>query len=339
MNNYYLFLILVPLFHLFNNYLIKNKILLDKINSSEHKKFINQDLVPLSGGVLIFISLIFFIKELDYINKFFLSVLFFLGLLSDLQKLKSPIIRLILQFIIICTILFYNETYVYQTRIIYLDYLIQNYFIFKFFFTIFCLLIVINGTNFMDGVNGLSAGYYLIIILIIILNSINNSLPIDHYSLIILLQFLLVYLIFNLFSKSFLGDSGSYLISIYISIFLISYFSLYENMISPYYICLLLWYPGFENLFSILRRKIIKRGFSTYADNEHLHHYLFKFLNKKIKIKKISNSLSGIIINTVNFTGMFIGSYFMNSSKLLVFIIISLITVYLCSYYYLKKIN
>ncbi len=157
MNNYYLFLILVPLFYLFNNYLIKNKILLDKINSSEHKKFINNDLVPLSGGVLIFISLIFFIKELDYINKFFLSVLFFFGLLSDLQKLKSPIIRLILQFIIICTILFYNETYVYQTRIIYLDYLIQNYFIFKFFFTIFCLLIVINGTNFMDGVNGLSA--------------------------------------------------------------------------------------------------------------------------------------------------------------------------------------
>jgi len=339
LNNYYLFLLILPLFYFFNNFLIKNKILLDQISTSNHKIFLNKDLVPLSGGILIFISLVFFIKDLSYFDKLLLSFVFFLGLLSDLQKLKSPIIRLALQVLIICTILLNNDVYVQRTALKYIDYLIQNYFILKFCFTVFCLTILINGTNFIDGVNGLSGGYYFIVIVNILLHSINNKLLIDHYNFILLLQFLSVFLLFNFFSKSFMGDSGSYLISIYLGIYLISYANHFQNLISPYYVCLLLWYPAFENLFSILRRKLSKKGFSTYADNEHLHHFLYKFINKKIKNRKLSNSLSGITINSVNFLFIYMGGYFVNSTKPLAFLIILLISLYLLSYFYLKKNN
>jgi len=324
---------------LFNNFLVKNNILLDKINTSNHKIFLNKDSVPLSGGILIFILLVFFIKDLSYIDKLLLSFVFFLGLLSDLQKLRSPIIRLVLQILIICTILLNNDVYVQRTALKYIDYLIQNYFIFKFCFTVFCLTILVNGTNFIDGANGLSGGYYFIIIVNILLHSINNKLSIDHYNFVLLLQFLSVFLLFNFFSKSFLGDSGSYLLSIYLGIYLISYANHFQNLISPYYICLLLWYPAFENLFSILRRKLVRKGFSTYADNEHLHHFLFKFLNKKIKKKKLSNSLSGITINSVNFLFIYMGGYFVNSTKPLVFLIILLVSLYLFSYFFFKKNN
>lgn len=339
MNNYYLFLLILPLFYFFNNFLIKNKILLDQISTSNHKIFLNKDLVPLSGGILIFTSLVFFIKDLSYFDKLLLSFVFFLGLLSDLQKLKSPIIRLALQVLIICIILLNNDVYVLRTGLKYIDYLIQNYFIFKFCFTAFCLTILINGTNFIDGVNGLSGGYYFIVIVNILLHSINNKLSIDHYNFILLLQFLSVFLLFNFFSKSFMGDGGSYLISIYLGIYLISYANHFQNLISPYYICLLLWYPAFENLFSILRRKLSRKGFSTYADNEHLHHFLYKFINKKIKNRKLSNSLSGITINSVNFLFIYMGGYFVNSTKPLVFLIILLVSLYLFSYFYLKKNN
>ena len=46
------------------------------------------------------------------------------------------------------------------------DLLLENY-LFSLFFTLFCLMILINGTNFMDGLNGLVLAYYLMIIFII----------------------------------------------------------------------------------------------------------------------------------------------------------------------------
>ncbi len=339
MNNNYLFLLLLPTFYLFNYFLLKNKILLDQIKSSKHKNFSISENVPLSGGILVFISLIFFTKELDNIDRLLLSAIFLLGLLSDLQKMKSPFFRLLLQSFIIFLILFFNKNLISGTRLGYLDYLIENFFIFKFFFTLFCLLVLMNGSNFIDGVNGLSAGYFIVIIVNILISANNFNIPIYSYDLILLLKILTIFLIFNLFSRSFLGDSGSYLLSIYLGLYLISYFNDFKFVISPYYVCLLLWYPAFENLFSILRRKIVKKGFSTFADNEHLHHFLFNFLNKQIKKKKLSNSLSGLIINFLNFMFIFLGSHFINNTKVLVLIIIFLIFVYLISYFLLKKFN
>ena len=339
MNNYFLFIILIPVLYFFNYFFVKNKILIDQIESSQHKKFLNVDSVPLSGGVFIYLSVIFFLKDLNYLDKILFSIIFFIGLLSDLQKLKSPIIRLFLQFFIVLAVLILNKNLILQTRLSYLDYLLENIFIIKILFTLFCILILMNGVNFIDGVNGLSAGYFLVILLNIFIISKKYNILIEYNDLIILGIFLTVFLIFNLFSMSFLGDGGCYLLSVYFGLFLISFSNLYQNIISPYYICLLLWYPAFENFFSILRRKFVKKGFSTYADNEHIHHFLFKFLNKKIKISKLSNSLSGIIINLFNFSSILIGSSFINNTKVLSLIIISSVCFYLFIYFVLKKIT
>ena len=63
----------------------------------------------------------------------------------------------------------------------------------------------------------------------------------------------------------------------------------------------LLWYPAFENLFSIIRKQINKISFQT-TDNKHLHQYLFKFFKKKFELKnEIVNSLTGNIIVFYNF--------------------------------------
>ena len=336
MNNYYLFFILITFFYIFNLFLLKNKILLDQIESSKHKKFLVSESVPLSGGIFIFVALVVFVKDLSYLDKLLLSAIFFLGLLSDMQRLKSPIIRLFLQSLLILIILIFNKNYISQTRLHYLDFLIENFFLIKFFFTLLCLLILMNGVNFIDGVNGLSTGYFIVILLNILFLTSNFDFK-PNEDLIIIFIFLIVFYIFNVFSKSFLGDGGCYLLSIYFGLYLISFFNTYQYLISPYYICLLLWYPAFENLFSILRRKFFKRSFTTYADNEHLHHFLFKILNKKINKIKVSNSLCGIIINFINFLFIFLGSHFPNNTKILILLIILLICIYLFIYFILKK--
>ena len=61
---------------------------------------------------------------------------------------------------------------------------------------------------------------------------------------------------------------GSYLISLFVGYYLIKISSL-DILISPYFISLL-WYPAYECLFSIIRKKIKKFDISK-ADNKRLH--------------------------------------------------------------------
>ena len=49
-----------------------------------------------------------------------------------------------------------------------------------------------------------------------------------------------------------------------------------SEKISPYFIACLLWYPAYECLFSIIRKRL-KKNFLTKADNKHLHHLIFIF--------------------------------------------------------------
>ena len=107
---------------------------------------------------------------------------------------------------------------------------------------------MINGSNFMDGVNTLCGGYFFILFCNIIFLYSNNEINIDIYNVKIILIILFVFLLGNSFNKSFMGDNGSYLISFFTAIFLID-LSNENQIISPYFIAVLLWYPAFENFF------------------------------------------------------------------------------------------
>ena len=73
----------------------------------------------------------------------------------------------------------------------------------------------------------------------------------------------------NLFQKCFLGDNGSYVISAFMSFYIITFINLNDN-ISPLLAVNLLWYPAFENLFTIIRRTIYNKKVQI-ADRSHLH--------------------------------------------------------------------
>ena len=108
---------------------------------------------------------------------------------------------------------------------------------------------------------------------------------------------LTVLIFFNGFNKVFLGDGGIYFLSFIIGIVLIK-FHTENSIVSPYYIICLLWYPCFENLFSILRKKLTKIS-PHEADNMHLHHLIYRIL--KLKKSKIARSnLAGFIILLFN---------------------------------------
>ena len=133
-----------------------------------------------------------------------------------------------------------------------------------------------------------------------------------------------------------LGDSGAYLLGFFIGFIIIS--SHISNPdISPYFFISLIWYPCFENLFSILRK--LNREFSPLKpDSKHLHQLVFFFLTKKFNFKLIlSNNLSSAIICFFNFLIIYISTLNPSSTIFQIKLIICSIIFYNVSYMLLFK--
>ncbi len=318
------------------NFLFKKyNILIDQVNISKHKNFIQNKKTPLSGGLVIFLILFYFLPESYKYFTIIMFIIFLSGLLSDLNILHAPLFRIFFQTIVVIIYLVLFDNFITSIRINFFDNLL-NIFIVKLIFSIFCILILINGTNFMDGVNTLVVGYFILVLSNIFYLSEINDLKLDHFLITICIFLLFLIYLFNFFGLMFLGDSGSYLISFIAGVTMIN-FSNNNDLVSPYYIAAILWYPAYENLFSIIRKLIFKKSPSN-PDNEHLHQLIYIFLKKKIKKNNFfSNSLTGILIciyNLIYFNLIF--NYFYNT-KILVFSILFNVTLYNITFIFLNK--
>ena len=312
-----------------NNYLIDEKFF-------PHKSFVSKNSVPITGGLIFILSTFLFLRFENTFN-YIIYLIFFVGILSDLNILKSPYKRFILQITIILALVFLSKNFISSVRIPLLDYLL-TYIFFKYFFVVFCLLILINGSNFIDGVNTLLIGYFISVILIIVILINQNNLDFEIQNLKIIFSVLLVLFTFNFFEKLFSGDGGTYVISLIVGYYLIELSNL-SLTISPYFIACLLWYPAYECLFSMIRKKI-KKLKMTGPDNNHLHQLLFSFFKKKLKFKRwIVSSLTGISINTYNLIIFFIALKNVSQTKTLILIIILNIILYNFIYFFLKRKN
>jgi UDP-N-acetylmuramyl pentapeptide phosphotransferase/UDP-N-acetylglucosamine-1-phosphate transferase len=319
-------------------FFIKKNFLLDQISTSGHKKLTIDNLsnkIALCGGIIIFISSIVFFKNELYLVKIFSFSVLIVGILSDINKLNSPKIRIILQFFIVTFfLLFYENLAISDLRIIFINNILEIKLI-STIFTIFCILILMNGSNFLDGLNTLVIGYYILVLGTTILTSLQFNLYFDP-NIFYLIIFLTVAFLFNFFNRIYLGDAGSYLISFLSAYFILDFYAKNDS-VSPYFVCLLLWYPAFENLFSILRRTFFKKKVER-ADQDHLHQLIYRFFkNKNYLDKKYTNTSVGVLINIFNFS-IFIMTYrYYNFTTNIVLIIFFNISIYLLLYFFLKK--
>jgi len=225
---------------------------------------------------------------------------------------------------------FFLDLKINKTNIFYLDIYISND-MFNLIFTSFCILVLLNGSNFCDGINCNVIGYYLIICLAILY----SGLPTPNFLTIeIIISIYAIFYMFNLFKKCFLGDNGVYVISVFMSIYIIQFTNLNTN-VSSLIALNLLWYPAFENLFSIIRRIVTKKKIQV-ADRSHFHTLIFKKILENNNIN-FSNSLSGIFINIFMGIGIFASIIFRNNSKILMLILLINIIIYITGYLFLKQ--
>ena len=293
-----------------NKLLLKKKILISETGDI-HQKFASKTMVPLTGGLFIFFGYLYFFNDKIFSFIFFSFLIFILGFFSDLKLIKSANKRFLIQIFLILSYTIFNDVQINDTRMIFLDNISQNNYI-NYLFVTFCVLIIINGSNFIDGMNTLCVGYYLLISAIILYLQSNEALFIKDISMIYVFILLIFIFILNLRNQLYLGDSGSYLLCFSFSIFLISIYE-FNQYISPFFIVLLLWYPSYENLFSIIRKNIIKRS-PMYPDAKHIHQLIFFYVNKKYNLSIFySNTFTAQMINLYHLIIFFIGLNFINN--------------------------
>lgn len=281
--------------------------------------------ISLLGGIFlisnIFLTHIFFILEIIPYEHFYkinvgllILGMFILGFIDDKFKIK-PSVRLLLTFFLI---FFFLQDESYLIRKFNFSFFNNSLFTIEnsslsILFTIFCIMSFVNALNFFDGIN-LQVILYTIGC-VIYLFFIEYS-----YFLLIILVTLTFFSCLNYQNKSFLGDSGTYVLAIVISLSVIDLHN--RNLIFADQIIFLFLLPGFEIVRLFLER-IYKKKNPLLGDNEHIHH----LMKKKIK--------TGTVFVVVIFSFAPIGLYTLNLPKSFIFAF--MFSMYFIVIFFLKK--
>ena len=322
---------------------IRNKDIFSKLNTNYnpvqkiHKNFIP----PLGGSVivlLIYIALLFINPSsiLFEINIIFgLLIILTVGLAEDLFGKASAKLRLIsITFASIFYCLFLTNFPIIELPLI--GELINNHKFVQIVFFSIGLTALSNGTNMIDGVNGLSGFTLLSICLSLFILNFNYHLGFSD-ELILIIFGLITFLFLNFpFGKIFLGDSGAYSISWILGVFTIEIFS--SNLVNTWLAVVILYYPLQEVLFSYIRRLILKKN-PMQADILHTHSLLFFKIKSKYYFKDyVIHLLTTLtlsffwILQTLYIVFFKTFGYFQNIILLLILMII-----YVCLFFMLIK--
>jgi UDP-GlcNAc:undecaprenyl-phosphate GlcNAc-1-phosphate transferase len=300
----------------------KLSIYINLLDKTDERK-IHSGTIPLVGGIAIYLSIIFYAIFFD-INKFTLflliasSLILLAGVFDDLRNI-SPITRLFLQ--IVATLFIISNDFSVTSLGSYHGYVLHLS-SFGYIFTLFSILVLVNATNFIDGIDGLCASLTLVSIISLLIFSnieVNNNIS----QLLFFICFsILIFLFFNLgFIKKykiFLGDSGSTFLG-----FLLAWILIYfaeEKYIHP---SLLIWcitIPIFDLLRVIIIRFFLKKN-PLYPDRIHAHHILFK-ITKNDKLTLIILTLLAILFS---FLGFYVYNIFGPIISLIFYIILFII--------------
>ncbi len=328
----YIFL-LYNLLILFLALYFKKKKYFSNYSGDKHQIFSNEKNIPLIGGIFLLIPILSISYHNFLYNLIILSI-FILGLLSDQKILASAKKRFFFQIILILSSVILLDLKILSSRIFYFDNFLELS-AFNIFFTSFCLLILLNGSNFIDGLNALLLIYMTTVIYILLDLNLKLLVEINEPYTLFLFMTLILVIILNIKNNLMLGDSGAYILSFFVGYLVIQCHKFNPN-ISPYFFITLLWYPCFENLFSIIRK--LKNNYTPLAaDNSHLHQLIYQRLGKVLyKNKLVANNASSILISLINVTILLFAARYPYETTYQIKVILISILLYLLTYFILN---
>lgn len=145
----------------------------------------------------------------------------------------------------------------------------------SFSLTVFWVVLLCNGLNFIDGLDGLAAGTAFLICLPLLIFALITGRPVLSVAIVMFSGTLLGFLVFNFNPASiFLGDSGSLFIGFLLSGFLLSELRNGTHGLRLTLSLLIAFaLPVTDTALSVLRRLLNRRALFS-PDREHIHHRL-----------------------------------------------------------------
>tara|TARA_B110000008_G_scaffold189364_1_gene188145 strand:+ start:569 stop:1324 length:756 start_codon:yes stop_codon:yes gene_type:complete len=220
---------------------------------------------------------------------------YIIGLYDDKKDIK-PYLKLLILSLIIIFLLITNKLFIItEVKVSFLDASLNLNF-FSIPFTLLSFLLFVNAVNMFDGINLQSSTYLLTFLIYFALKGIFQPL------IILMIIPLLLFLILNYQNKSFLGDGGCFILSIFIgSICIASYNLNYIKFSDEIFLLMIL--PGIDMLRLFFKRIVNKKN-PFKPDRNHIHHILEKHIGFKKTIFLIIflnySILFSIILNINN---------------------------------------
>ena len=237
--------------------------------------------MPRFGGLIIYFFLIFTnitIIHSDLIFYIYVSSipLIIVSLKEDLLQNTYVISRIICMIVTIIIFFLLDKTTFPEINISGIRMILNSY-PFAMLFFCFSVLVIINGMNLIDGLNGLLSLNLLCQLITLYYLSYKFNDGVFQILFSILIITILIFLIFNFPSgKIFLGDLGAYFLAFIVSILIIKLFGKYSDILS-WNAVLILFYPSFELLFSFIRKIFFLKKNPFSPDHDHLHSLIYKY--------------------------------------------------------------
>ncbi len=272
-------------------YLLNDKIAksLDLYDKPDNLRKLHKVKVPLTGGIIILLNIILaiiiilmsqfhygksilFESELDlFILLISILIIFLIGLVDDKYKISANKRIIFISIILIPIILLSDYLIIEQIEVSFIDHTYDLPLFFSIFWTALSFLLFINAFNMFDGINYQAGCYSIYLCLFFLINNYFNLL----FLFIIIGSINFIFL--NHKYKSFLGDSGCYLLAFIFGYFFIKFYN-QADIVKADHIVLFMIIPGIDLIRLFILR--ISKGKNPFTpDRNHLHHIMLRRFN------------------------------------------------------------
>jgi UDP-GlcNAc:undecaprenyl-phosphate/decaprenyl-phosphate GlcNAc-1-phosphate transferase len=244
----------------------------------------NFDTTPLVGGLGIYFFFLLGTININYLDNnlivqnisllIVMSFIFLIGLLDDILNIDYKA-RLILFFVILTIFMKLNNIYLIDD--LYFETFNKTFILgnISFFITPLFIMLLINSMNMADGINGIACLMFLSFLFIFF----NHSNQLNIFLTFIVIA-LIIFLYFNLKNKIYLGDSGVYFISSFLSFYVINEYKFGSLGLSCEKIFLIFMIPGID-MFRLFCIRLYNKKNPFKGDLNHFHHLLINKFNIK----------------------------------------------------------
>ncbi|WP_321345714.1 MraY family glycosyltransferase [uncultured Draconibacterium sp.] len=259
---------------------------------------VHTQIVPPLGGVAIFIgftlSTIFATDglRLDSLKYIYAAVLlmFFIGLKDDLMIISARK-KLIVQVVAVVLLIVFAHIRFTSLHGVFGEHHIGQ--LTSFSLTLFAMIVIINAFNLIDGVDGLASGLGMLASFVFgtwfyLVGS--YPLAIISFAMVGSLAAFFLYNVFGNRNKLFMGDTGSLLIGVMISVFVVYFNELNLTAPDPYRIggapavsFAIIIVPLIDTL-RVMTIRVGQRRSPFSPDKNHIHHRLLALMHSHLKV-------------------------------------------------------